>query len=117
MLRIYRRHGTHCHYRSERDRRCKCPIYVEGTLGGESIRRSLDQTSKYAASEVVNQWTASGTIGHVKSEAPSMADAVKTFFPDDEGRKLQLPIMKKHMVLLACRLLPWCTAKGYRVLR
>jgi len=36
MLRNYRRHGTYCHYRSERDRRCKCRIYIDGTLGGES---------------------------------------------------------------------------------
>jgi integrase/recombinase XerD len=117
MLRIYRRHGTHCHYRSERDRRCKCPIYVEGTLGRESIRRSLDQTSWDAATELVNHWTASGKIGLVKSDAPSIDDAIKKFFLDAEARQLQPPTIRKHRVLLENRLLPWCATKGYRDLR
>jgi len=76
MLRIYRRHGTYCTYRSERDRRCKCPIYIEGTLGGESIRRSLDKTSWDAATQIVNAWTASGKIGLARNEAPPIRDAV-----------------------------------------
>jgi hypothetical protein len=43
MLRIYRRHRTHCPHTSERYRRCSCPIYVEGSLGAETIRKALDQ--------------------------------------------------------------------------
>jgi integrase len=117
MLRIYRRHATHCPYRSERNRRCKCPIYVEGTLGRESIRRSLDQTSWAAATELVTAWTASGKIGLVKQETPSIADAVKKFFLDAEARQLQPATIRKHKVLLEQRLLPWCAAKGLRDLR
>ncbi len=76
MLRIYRRHATHCPHTSERYRRCSCPIYVEGTLGRESIRRALDLTSWDAASELVNGWTASGKIGVVRFEAPSISGAI-----------------------------------------
>jgi hypothetical protein len=50
-LTIYRRHRKTCpYYRRARKARnthaCKaqCPIWVQGTLAGESIRRSLDLT-------------------------------------------------------------------------
>ena len=117
MLRIYRRHRTHCPHRSERYRRCSCPIFVAGTLGRESIRRALDLTSWDAASALVNGWTASGKIGVVRVEAPSIDGAVEKFFADVDARQLQPATIKKQTVLLKGRLLPWCTKKGYRDLR
>jgi hypothetical protein len=41
MLRIYRRHCTNCPQISERYRPCSCPIYVEGSLAGETVRKAL----------------------------------------------------------------------------
>jgi predicted nucleotidyltransferase len=43
VLRIFRRHRALCPHRSERYRRCGCPIYVERSLGGEEVRKSLNQ--------------------------------------------------------------------------
>ena len=45
MLRLYRRHRAACPHTSETYRRCACPIYVEGSLGGEYVRKAMDQTS------------------------------------------------------------------------
>jgi integrase/recombinase XerD len=53
-------------HRTERYRRCSCPIYVEGSLGAETIRKALDQTSWEAASDLIAAWTASGRIGLVR---------------------------------------------------
>jgi integrase len=117
MLRIYRRHRTHCPQTSERYRRCSCPIYVEGSLGGETVRKALDQTSCEAASELIASWTASGKVGVVRADIPSISDAVEKFFADAAARQLQPATIKKQKNLLEKRLLPWCERKGFRHLQ
>jgi integrase len=112
MLRIYRRHRTYCRHTSERYRRCTCPIYVEGSLGGQPIRKALDQTSWEAASDLIAAWTATGKIGVVRVEVPSIRDAVQKFVEDAKARQLQPATLGKHTNLLEKRLLPWCQHKG-----
>lgn len=102
-----RRHRTDCRFTSERYRRCSCPIYVEGTLGTESIRKALNQTSWEAASELVAAWTASGEVGKVKIEVPPITEAVQKFLDDAEARHLGWQTIKKYRYLLEKRLLPW----------
>jgi hypothetical protein len=48
-------------------RHCKrqCSIWVQGSLGGEYVRRSLDLTNWQAAEDVVRSWEVSGRIGHL----------------------------------------------------
>ena len=43
MLTIYRRHKKSCEHRSEgrEYRRCRCPLWVDGFLGGKDVRQSL----------------------------------------------------------------------------
>ncbi len=117
MLRIYRRHRTHCPHRTERYRRCSCPIYVEGSLGAETIRQALDQTSWEAASDVIAAWTASGRIGIVRVDVPSIAGAVEKLLEDLAARQLQPSTIGKQKNLLEKRLIPWCESKGFRHLR
>ena len=117
MLRIYRRHRAHCPHRSERYRRCSCPIYVEGSLGGETVRKSLDQTSWEAASDLIAAWTASGRIGVIRVDIPSITDAVDKFLEDAKARQLQPATIAKQTNLLEKRLLPWCEDKGLRLLK
>ena len=62
VLRLYRRHRRTCPQRSERYRRCACPIYVAGTLAGEHVRKALDLTSWTAATDVVARWNEAGEI-------------------------------------------------------
>jgi integrase/recombinase XerD len=117
MLRIYRRHRALCPHRSERYRRCACPIYVEGTLGGEAVRKSLDLTSWQAASELVTKWTDSGQVGVVRLEIPSIRDAIAKFFEDATARGLQESSLQKLRRVLEHRLQPWCDDRGYRHLK
>ena len=116
-LRLIRRHLKDCPHSSTRYRRCKCPIHVYGTLGGEKIRKALDQTSWDAAVEQINAWTASGEIGVVKIEAPTIREAVTKFFEDCEARKLGWEAMRKYRHLLEDRFLPWTEQKGLNNLR
>jgi integrase len=117
MLRIYRRHRALCQHSSERYRRCSCPIYVEGTLAAESIRKSLDLTSWEAASDLVAKWNASGQIGVVRVEIPPVKEAVSKFFEDATARGLKAPTLQKLRILLEKRLIPWCEDRGYRHLK
>ena len=95
MLQLYRRHSPDCSFygksrNAKGSRGCKasCPIWVQGSLRGEYIRRSLDLRSWEAASDLVRGWEASGTIGVVKVDVPTIKDAVQRFFADAEARKL-----------------------------
>jgi hypothetical protein len=40
MLTIYRRHLKLCSHRSRNYKRCQRPIWVQGTLGNESVRET-----------------------------------------------------------------------------
>ena len=84
MLTLYRRHVAACPHRDKgRDyRRCKCPIWVQGTIGGETIRKGLDLTSWEASSELVRQWEARGTVS---GRIMSVVDAVGRFMDDAPG--------------------------------
>jgi integrase/recombinase XerD len=115
MLNLFRRHRETCTGKDKgrRYRRCDCPIHVEGSLRGEYIRKALDLTSWEAASDLVKAWEASGEIGVVKVEAPTIAEAIEKFLADAKARHLSGETIRKYENLLLKRLLPWCDRKGY----
>lgn len=63
MLTAYRRHLKTCPHRSKGRtyRRCSCPIWVQGTLEGQSVRRSLDLANWERAAEVIREMEATGS--------------------------------------------------------
>ena len=124
MLTLYRRHTPDCAFfdksrNSKGGKGCRaaCPIWVQGSLRGEYIRRALNLRSWEAASELVRAWDASGTIGVVKPEVPTVSEAVQKFFADAEARKLSASTISKQKNILEKRLLPWCHTHGVRLLK
>jgi len=113
VLTIYRRHLGSCPHRNEgRDyRRCKCPIWIQGTLGGEPIRKALDLTSWEAASELVHQWDARGSITGRVIPVP---EAIERYMADARARKLTPASLAKMTLLLEKQLLPWADAEKLR---
>jgi integrase/recombinase XerD len=99
MLTTYRRHVAVCPHTSRRYRRCTCPIWVQGTLAGDAVRRSLDLTSWEAATNLVRDWEAAGRIGETRKRSPSITDAVDQYLADCEAR-LKPPSVKKYRTLL-----------------
>jgi hypothetical protein len=81
-------------------------------LGGESIRRALDLTSWEAAAERVRGWEASGTIGIVKIEIPTIREAVSKYLADVEARQLAPESVKKLRHTTEKLLLNYCSAEG-----
>lgn len=119
MLAVYRRHLSECPHRPKgrRWKRCGCPIWVQGTLGGEAIRRSLDLTAWEAAADLVRGWETSGQIGVVKAEVPTIREAVAKYLADAEARKLAPESIKKLRHTLEKRLLAYSAEEGVRLLK
>jgi len=42
VLHVFRRHYRSCPHKPRRNRRCNCPLWVQGSLGGEWIKGSLN---------------------------------------------------------------------------
>ncbi len=102
MLTIYRRHLKSCpHVREGRDyRRCKCPIHVEGTLEGISIRKALDTTNWQRATEIIREWEANGMpVADTPTSPPTISEACERFKADAAARKLKPSTLKKYRVL------------------
>jgi site-specific recombinase XerD len=118
VLNLYRRHQAPCRYRSRRYRVCHCPIWVQGSLRGEHIRRALDLRSWSAATDLVRDWEATGEIGVVKKpDIPAIAEAAERFLSDARAQQLSRETIRKHENLLKRRLVPWCETKGFRYLK
>lgn len=118
-LALYRRHLAECPHASKGNRwtRCQCPIWVQGSIGGEAVRRSMNTSNWTAASTSVHQWQSSGRIGVLKPELPSIAEAVAAFLKEAETRNLAATTIQKRRELLEVKLLPFCKSKGFRQLR
>lgn len=116
MLTIYRRHAIDCAHRSKSRRwaKCACPIWVQGTLGGESVRKSLDLTSWAAASELVHGWEASGEIGVRRSEAPAIDEAIAQYISASDVKPQTLRNTRHALEQL---FLAFCMRKGFTRLR
>ena len=112
MLTIYRRHQAPCRYTSRRFRKCKFPIWVQGSLGGEYIRRSLDLRAWEAAIDLVRGWESAGKVGNKRITIPTVTEAVEKFLADAKARNLKESSLKKYRRLLEGELLPFCEARN-----
>ena len=119
MLTIFRRHLSSCPHTSRSYRRCKCPIHVEGSLGGEKVRRGLDLTSWEAASARIAAWNATGRIertGSENAEPKRIDEAIEKYLADARARNLRESTIHLMEALLRRSLLAWANLSGYRYL-
>src|SRR5450631_672591 len=101
MLIIYRRHLRGCGHCGEgrRYRRCKCPIWVDGFLGGREIRRSLGTADWQKAQDFVREWEAKASEPVQPKEPASIKAAGDAFVTDAESRKLAESTISKYRFL------------------
>src|ERR1700746_3037591 len=100
MLTIYRRHRKTCKQRmAGRDyRRCLCPIWVDGSLNGIEIRKSLRVRDWQRAQELVRRWEAEGQ--QIEKPKPlTVKEACDKFLVDPEARNLREPTLYKYRLL------------------
>jgi integrase len=90
---------------------------VQGSIGGETVRRSLNTGNWTAASSLVHQWQWSGRIGVLKPDLPTVTEAVEQFLTEARVRNLAATTIQKRRELLEGKLLPFCAHRGHRQLR
>ena len=100
MLTIYRRHIKTCAHRSEgrKYRRCRCPIWADGFIGRQEIRKSLDTRGWENAQGIIREWEAEGKQAP-EPEPVTVAEAWKEFLADAKARNLREPTIYKYELL------------------
>ncbi len=100
MLTIYRRHIKTCAHRSEgrKYRRCRCPIWADGFIGREEVRKTLDTRDWEKAQGVIREWEAEGSRP-AEPEPITIARAWEEFLADAKARNLRGPTIYKYELL------------------
>lgn len=120
MIVPYRRHSSGCAHKAEGRRwnRCKCPIWVQGTLDGEPIRESLNTRIWTKANEIVQEWTAAGSREvpepepvAVESPGVTIAAACAAFTAEMDAQKLKGSSQKKYRIMFK-QLKAYCASAG-----
>lgn len=116
MLTLFRRHRKSCPQRKQgrHYRRCQCPIWVDGRLGAEEIRKSLGMRDWQKAQGLVRQWEAEGQRSSER-QIPTIAEAVERFLADAEARKLRQSTINKYKALFE-QMKDFCARRGLTVL-
>jgi hypothetical protein len=100
MLTIYRRHRKNCKQKAEgrEYRRCLCPIWVDGSLNGVEMRKSLRLRDWQRAQDLVRQWEADGKL--IEKPTPlTLKEGCDKFIADAEARNLREPTLYKYRLL------------------
>lgn len=115
MLALYRRHTPKCGQTSRRYRRCPCPIWVQGTLGGEDIRKSLDLSSWEAAERLLHGWKEAGKIGVEGKRCVTATEAIERYLRD-AGARLKPSTVDLYATGLR-HFSSWCESEGLKSIR
>ncbi len=100
MLTIYRRHTKRCSHLDEgrKYRRCRCPIWVDGSLAGKALRKSLGTINWEGAQSLIRRWEDERTAE--ESETPiTTKEACEEFMADAGARKLSEATIYKYSLL------------------
>lgn len=100
MLSLFRRHSQTCSHRQDgrRWKRCKCPIWVDGTNFGAEVRQSMKTRDWGKAEEGLTRLKKSPVFK--VDEPKTIEEAVLAFREDAEARHLNPDTLRKHANLL-----------------
>ncbi|HEV2233308.1 MAG TPA: site-specific integrase [Terriglobia bacterium] len=100
MLTTYRRHIKTCAHRSEgrKYRRCRCPIWADGFIGRQEVRKTLDTRDWEKAQAIIREWEAEGSRP-AEPEPITVALAWEEFLSDARARNLREPTVYKYELL------------------
>jgi len=119
MLTTYRRHRKECAHRADgrKYRRCRCPIWVDGFIGEQEIRRATGLRDWERAQALIRQWEADGQPKPEPEAAPiTIFEAKEEFLRDAEARNLNEKTIYKYRLLFR-QLEAFAQAMGIRCLK
>jgi len=116
MLAIYRRHTKLCAHCSEgrEYQHCRCPIWINGFIGQQEIRKTLDTRDWGTAQRIIREWEAEGEH-RWEAKPVTIAEACEQFLRDAEARLLRQPSIYGYRLLFR-QLQGFAEAKGSRFL-
>jgi integrase/recombinase XerD len=96
MLQLYRRHNpAHCKKASRSDYRCDCPIWVQGQMNGERIRKALKERDWAKAQAQVRKWEVDGDRPAPVARA-TVGQWKDSFLQDATSRHLAHETIRKY---------------------
>jgi integrase/recombinase XerD len=95
MLHLYRRHLAACPHRSMDYKKCKCPVWMFGSVNGKRVRKALDTASWGRAEEMLRELDPDDA-----HEKITVAVAGERFIADCESRKLGKETVGKYELLV-----------------
>lgn len=99
MLTIYRRHKSTCKCKDDRiSKRCRCALWVKGTLEGQPYQRSL-KTRSFERAEQLKKDIESGRAKQDETGV-STEHALDTFLKECESRNLNASTQRKYKGLV-----------------
>jgi integrase/recombinase XerD len=119
MLTLYRRHRKSCDHRTKGRtyRRCRCPIWVDGSIGNQEIRKSTDLRDWEKAQVMVREWEADGEPKEDSRSTPvTITEACEQFERDASARKLREKTIYKYKLLFR-QLQAFSEGQGYRYVK
>jgi integrase/recombinase XerD len=117
MLTLYKRHGPLCRQTDRNYKKCKCPMWVQGTLAGEPMRQSLKVRSWEKAEKIIFDWQME--LEGVKKEEPeavTIKSAVADFLKDAEARSLSEATIVKLKGVLERQFVEYCREQNIKFL-
>lgn len=121
MLTLYRRHLKRCSKTDDRYwKRCSCPMWVEGTVNGSYIRRSLHTASWERAQGLAHEIESADDpkTPPKKPEQPTTIEqAVDEYLADAKARELAEATLYKLNIIFRKQFLTWAKDEGYVLLR
>src|SRR3984885_6891352 len=100
-LKLYRRHLTECPHKQKGRAfdSCRCPIWIQGTWGGEAMRHSLGVDTWTAAEKIKRNIEDGVQEEKPKEEGITIKNALAAFIKDCEGRNLSRNTLRKYRTL------------------
>lgn len=116
MLTLYKRHGPLCKQTDRNYKKCKCPMWVQGTLAGEPIRQSLRVRSWEKAEKILLNWQMKLEGVKEQPETVTITSAVADFLKEAKTRNLSEATITKLKVVLEKQFLEYCREKNIKFL-
>jgi len=98
VVTIYRRHQAACKFTSRKKRGCRCPIWAEGTVHGQKVRRSLDLSNWEAAVRLTREWEI-----HAPENTVRVSEATERFVADAKVRLRASSVLKYEQSVKALK--------------
>ena len=117
MLELYRRHKKNCARKGEGRTydRCRCPIWLSGSVCGREVRQSLKEFNWARAEKRKLEWEQTAAAPQAPQEPASVASATEAYLADAEARLLKNSTVDRHRILFR-QLHAFAAAEGIRYL-